>query len=250
MRLLVINANTSTNITERVAKAARAAASPGTEIVPVTGTFGARVISTRSEGAIATHAAVELAAKHSGRCDAVMIAVSLDTGLGALRELLSIPVVGMTEAACLVACTLGTRFGVVTLGTRTIPLYEELIAGYGLERRLAGVRAVDIEPRHYNEMERIDQGVAELANALVAGNGAEVIVLAGAAIAGRHGPLQEKLGVPALDGTACGVQLAELLVRLGPKKPTRGSYARPGPKEVVNVDPELIRFFSEPNRPE
>lgn len=46
MRLLLVNANTSEFVTAKVADAARRAAAPGTEIVPVTGRFGARVIAT------------------------------------------------------------------------------------------------------------------------------------------------------------------------------------------------------------
>ena len=46
MRLLVLNANPSEFVTRRVADAVAAMASPGTEIVPVTGSFGARVIGT------------------------------------------------------------------------------------------------------------------------------------------------------------------------------------------------------------
>lgn len=244
MKLLIINANTSELITAKVAEVARAGASAETEIVAVTATFGARVISSRSENAIAMHAAVELAARHRDNCDAVLIAVSLDTGLAALREVLSIPVVGMTEAAALIACVLGSRFGVVTLGRRTIPLYEELIIGYGLERRLAGVRAVDIETRDYADMDRIDNGVAALAQTLVAERAADVIVLAGAAMAGRHRELQARVSVPLLDGITCGVQLAELLVRLGVNKPTCGSFSSPGAKELVNVDRSLIDLFS------
>lgn len=244
MKLLVINANTSETITAKVAEAARASASAGTEIEAVTARFGARIISSRSENAIAAHAALELAARHRRDHNAILIAVSLDTGVTALREMLSIPVVGMTEAAALVACTLGSRFGVVTLGTRTIPLYEELIIGYGLERRLAGVRAVDIETRDYDDIERIDEGVRKLAQALVAERGAEVIVLAGAAMAGRHRQLQGRVDVPLLDGITCGVQLAELLVRLGLSKPTRGSFSSPGAKELIDVDRSLIELFS------
>ena len=44
MRLLVLNANTSAFVTQRVADAVASLAMPGTEIVPVTGTFGGRVI--------------------------------------------------------------------------------------------------------------------------------------------------------------------------------------------------------------
>ncbi len=51
--------------------------------------------------------------------DAVVIGVSFDVGLRALRELMDVPVVGMTEAACLVACTLGGPFGIVTYGERS-----------------------------------------------------------------------------------------------------------------------------------
>ena len=65
MRILVVNSNTSDVVTGKVAAAARAAASPGTEIVAVTGTFGARVIGTRSEHAIAEHSTIALVAKHA-----------------------------------------------------------------------------------------------------------------------------------------------------------------------------------------
>lgn len=243
MKLLVINANTSAAITAKVEAAARAAADAETEIVAVTADFGARVISTRSENAIAMHAAVELGARHHAGCDAVVVAVSLDTGAAALRELLPIPVVGMTEAACLMACTVGGRFGVVTLGTRVVPLYAELVASVGLERRLAGVRAVDIQTRDYDDVERVDEAVAGLAQALIAEDGAEAIVLAGAAIAGRHALLAPRVPVPVLDGVSCGVELAQVLARLKPAKPRTGSYAAPGAKVLVKVDESLKRLF-------
>ena len=109
MKLLVINGNMTQAITDVCANAAREVASPGTEVVSATGTFGPQVIGSRSENALAQHGMLELAAKHAPGCDAVVIAVSMDTGLPALRELLSIPVVGMTEAALL---TLGIKLGI------------------------------------------------------------------------------------------------------------------------------------------
>ena len=89
MRILLVNSNTSDVVTEKVAAAARATASSGTEIVPVTGTFGARVIGTRSEHAIAEHSTIALVARHAAGCDAVVIAVSYDTGSRGARELLA-----------------------------------------------------------------------------------------------------------------------------------------------------------------
>lgn len=243
MKLLLINGNTTESITAKMADAARLAASPGTTIVPVTATFGARIISSRSENALAAHAMLTLAAQHHQGCDAVLVGVSLDTALGALREVLPIPAIGMTEAAALVACTLGGRFGVITLGRRTLALYEEVLVGYGLERRVAGVEGVDIETRDYGDSARIGDAVVELAGKLVSERGAEAIVLAGAAMAGQHRELQARVAVPLLDGIACAVQMAELVVRLGLRKPALGSHSHPGAKELVNVDPALAALY-------
>jgi allantoin racemase len=43
MRIALVNPNTSAESTASFAAIARAAASPGTEIVPLTGAFGARL---------------------------------------------------------------------------------------------------------------------------------------------------------------------------------------------------------------
>ena len=243
MKILLINGNTTASITAKMADAARLAAGPDTTIVPVTATFGARIISSRSENALAAHAVIEAAAKHQAGCDAILVGVSLDTALAALREIVPLPVIGMTEAAALVACTLGGRFGVISLGKRTLPMYEELLVSYGLERRIAGVEGVEVETRDYGDSTRIGESVVELAGKLVRERGAEAIVLAGAAMAGQHRELQDRVPVPLLDGITCGVMLAETLVRLGLPRPTLGSYSHPGAKELEGLDPAVQRLF-------
>ena len=65
MKLLVINGNMTQAITDVCANAAREVASPGTEVVSATGTFGPQVIGSRSENALAQHGMLELAAKHA-----------------------------------------------------------------------------------------------------------------------------------------------------------------------------------------
>jgi allantoin racemase len=139
MRLLVANANTTGAITRACADAARAAAAPGTEIVAATPRFGPAVISSRAENAIASHALLELLAEHAGRVDACLLAVSHDTALEAARQMMPCPVVGMTEAACLVGCMAGGRFALVTFGG--VETYRELVARHGLASRLAGLVA-------------------------------------------------------------------------------------------------------------
>jgi allantoin racemase len=81
MRILLANPNTSAAVTDAIAAAARSVASPWVEIKPVTARFGARVIATRTEAAVAEHAVLELLAREAEGCDAAIIGASLDSGL-------------------------------------------------------------------------------------------------------------------------------------------------------------------------
>lgn len=249
MRILVLNANTSEIVTEKLARGARASASPGTEIVPVTGHFGARVIATRTEQAIGEHSAVALGARHASGCDAVVIGVSYDTGLGALRELLPVPVVGMTEAGLVTACMLGGTIGMITFGRRVLPLYKEMAARYGLAARIAGWRVVE-SPAAYRRgaHPELDRELATVASDLVDRDGAEVIVLTGAVMAGVAARVQPDVPVPVVDCIACAVRQAELLVGLALPKSRAGSYAAPGPRELVDVDAAIDAAMRESAR--
>jgi len=250
MRLLVVNANTSDIVTEKVARQARASASPGTEVVAVTGRFGARVIGSRAEHAIGEHSALSLVAEHAPGCDAVVIAVSYDTGLRAARELLSVPVVGMTEAGLLSACMLGGPIGVVTFGRRVLPLYRELVNVYGLAPRIAGWRVLESSAAYARGAhDALDREIVAAALELVEREGAESVVLTGAVMAGVPARLQSEVPVPLIDCIACAVGQAELLHRLGHPKPRAGSYAAPGDRELVNVDAAIARAFGGADRP-
>jgi Asp/Glu/hydantoin racemase len=244
MRILVVNSNTSDFVTGKVAEEARRVAAADTEIITATGTFGARVIGTRSENAIAEHMTLQLVAEHAGGCDAVLIAVSYDTALRAARELLSIPVVGMTEAALLTGCMLGGKIGVIVFGRRVLPVYQEVVAAHGLSSRIAGWRAIESSapyaPGDQSEVERL---LLEAIDDLVERDYAEVILLSGAVMAGVSRRLQGQVRVPLLDGIGCGIRQAELLVRLGVPKPATGSYAALPARELIDVSPALIGAF-------
>ena len=244
MRILLINGNTTPFVTETAAAEARRVAAAGTEIVAVTGRTGARIITTRFENAIAQREMVALAARHSGGMDAVLIAVSYDTTLPALRELLTIPVVGMTEAALATAHLIGGRIGLVTMTRRAQPVYRELVEGYGLARRVCGWRTID-DTRAYapGDTSAVDALLVEACNDLVERDLAEVIVLLGAVMAGAPLRLQDRVPVPLLDGIACGVVQAEVLVRLNRPKPLVGSYALPGFRHLDGVEPEITELL-------
>ncbi|MDJ0388392.1 aspartate/glutamate racemase family protein [Roseomonas sp. E05] len=237
MHILVANANTTEAITALCAEAARAAAAPGTTIIPATPRFGPAVIATRLENAIAGHALLELLAEHAGQVEAVVLAVSHDTALEAARQLMPCPVVGMTEAACLTACMVGARFGLVTLGG--VETYRELIGRHGLTARLAGLEGVAATPQDaVRDPEAVQALVLESIGRLVAG-GADAVVLGGAALAGMAARLAAP--VPLLDGIACAVKLAEALVGLGLARPAAGTLAPAQGRASTGLSPALAR---------
>jgi allantoin racemase len=246
MRILLLNPNLTSAVTESCARAARAAAAPGTEIVPVTGTFGAEIINSRAENAIAAHMVLSLAAQHAGTVDAVLLAVSYDTALYPARELLDVPVVGMTEAALVTALLVGVRAGLVVFGTPG--LYQEHVAALGLQDRLAGIRVINASPGTvYSDPNAAQQAVLDAAHTLVEQDHADVVVLCGAAMAGMAAVLQPQAPVPLLDGISCAVPLCEMLVRLKLPAARLGSLARPGGRATRGLDPALAALLVKPS---
>jgi allantoin racemase len=225
MRILLANANTTEAVTAICAASARAVAAAGTEIVPATPRFGPAIISSRAENAIAAHGILDCLAEHHAGCDAAILAVSYDTALGAARQLLPIPVIGMTEAACMAASLLGGRFGLVTFSSAD--LYREVITAHGFATRLSGIALVDATPYDAaSDPDAVGRKVVAAARSLAA-EGADAVLLGGAALAGIGGRIQAEVPVPLVDGIAAAVKLAEAMVGLGLPKPRTGGFAAP-----------------------
>ncbi len=245
MKLLLINPNISDSVSALIGAEAERTASPGTEIEVVTARFGVAYIETRFEALIGAYAAAELAAEHHQRVDAVIVAAFGDPGIGGLREALDCPVVGLTEAALASACLLGQRFSVVAISQRIRAWYRETVQHNGLESRLASIRGLDealadIGNVQGNQGERL----VELAERCVAEDGADVIVLAGAPLAGLARSLRGRLPVPVVDGVSSAVRHAESLVALQPGRATRGSFAPPPLKPNQGLSPALVRLLA------
>jgi Asp/Glu/hydantoin racemase len=243
VKILLVNPNVTEAITERMASEARRAASAGTEIVAVTAGFGTLYIENRVEAAIAGHAVLDALAGHAVGCDAAIVAAFGDPGLAAGKELLDIPVVGISEAALVTAWLLGRRFSIVCLTARLRVWYAECVAEHGLAGRLASVRALDVPVRDITRArEELGEPLVELCLRAVEEDGAEVVIVGGGPAAGLARDAAGRVPVPLLDGVTCAVNVAEMLVRLGPRPPVAGSFARPPPKPAKGLSPALQAF--------
>jgi allantoin racemase len=244
VRLLLINPNISDSVSALIREEARRTAAPGTEIEVLTAPFGVAYIETRFEALIGAYAAAQLAAEHHERFDAVVVAAFGDPGLPALREALPIPVTGLTEAALASACLLGQRFSIVAISQRIRAWYRETVQACGLDGRLASIRGLD-EPLADIGRVQDDQGerLVALAERCVDDDGADVIVLAGAPLAGLARSLRGRLPVPAVDGVSSAVRHAETLAALQPGRAVRGSFAAPPCKPHRNLPPAIARLL-------
>ncbi|MGC3874048.1 aspartate/glutamate racemase family protein [Halomonas sp. GXIMD04776] len=231
MKLLVINPNISSDVTRLIKAEASRGLRPGNELTMATAPFGVAYIETRAEALIGGYAALQIAAEHYAQHDAVVVAAFGDPGLTALREILPIPVVGMTEAAVMTACQQGGRFSVIAISQRIQAWYRECIASYGLEGRLASIRALDEPLQHIGRVQE-NQGerLVELGRRAVEEDGADVLILAGAPLAGLARSVADRMPVPAIDGVTCALIQAQAMVDIACNTPAAGSYTQPPSK--------------------
>ncbi len=245
MKILVANPNTSTGVTDRLVAAGKLVASPGTELLPVTAPRGVPYIATRAEAAIGSAVMLEMLAEKRGTFDAAICAAFGDPGLGGARELFDFPIVGMAEAAMLMACTLGRKFAIVSFAKALEPWFAEIVDWHGMSGRCAAIQMLDSAFTNINDVaEEKEQLLVDLANRVVTHNGADVVILAGAPLAGLATKLRERVPVPLVDGIQAAVTMAEGLVRLNPRKTTLGTYRRPGPKDSTGLSDSLANVIA------
>ncbi|MDW3221830.1 MAG: aspartate/glutamate racemase family protein [Paracoccaceae bacterium] len=215
-RILALNPNTSPEVTATFISEARRIAPDGVTFEGVTGAFGARIVTSEAENLIAAHAALQLAADHAKGVDGVILAISFDTGLRALSEVLPVPVVGVTEAALAQAGR--GPLGVVCFGASSQPLYARLLSGYG--RDPIAWEVVEFASREaYLDAKAHDAAVLD-AIARLAGRGAKVAVLLGTVVAGMAARLALRAAIPVSDAAAA-VPLCMKRIATGETLPER-----------------------------
>ncbi len=245
IRILLLNPNTSVGLTEIMAEVARAAASPGVLIDAITAPRGAPYIATRAEAQIGGAIALEMLAERAGSFDAAILAAFGDPGLGGAREIMRQPVIGLAEASMLTACMLGGRFSIVSFSPTLGPWFAECVESHRLSQRLASIRLLDSP---FSEIGAVrdekETLLVALARKAVDEDGADVIVLAGAPLAGLAARIRDRVEVPVIEGVAAAVRQAELLVGLDLRKAAKGGYRLPTPKPTIGLPLALTRLFS------
>jgi len=154
---------------------------------------------------------LQLMDENEGEFDAFVIACHSDVNIEAVRETTRKPVIGIGEASMKLATFLGRTFSVVTTHRHSVPGKLEQIRKLHLQDQVASVRPPDPGDEGLKGVDLF----MELSRRARDEDGAEVIVLGCAGLAGMDRTLREALDMPVLDGVVCALILATGFSRHG-----------------------------------
>ncbi|SEJ14515.1 Asp/Glu/hydantoin racemase [Arthrobacter sp. yr096] len=243
MKLLVINPNISDDVTALIQAEAQRSAGPDTELIVRTAAHGVEYIETRFESLIAAGAVAELIAEYAhddatglphdaaaggGPVDGVIVAAFGDPGMPALKELVGVPVIGITEAALCAAALQGHRFSIIAISDRIQAWYLDCVERFGFGGRLASIRSINQSLNSVGSVQAdFRETLLALSRRAVEEDGANVVILAGAPLAGLARELEGQIPVPVVDGISAGIRMTEAVVALRSGTHRSGSFAAP-----------------------
>lgn len=208
-RILVINPNTNTAVTQRIREMASRSARAGIEFEVINPELGPFSIESDAERREAESHVVSLVRDKSRlRYDAYVMACFDDLALPALRALVHEPVVGTCEAAIAAVRSVSPYFAIVTTVHDAVPGIRALMARYGAGPfatvRAAGIGVAEAADAARATRERIRDAVREA----VQMDGAKAILLASGGLTGQAPSVSDDTGVPVVDGVEAALRAA------------------------------------------
>ena len=213
-RILVLNPNSSADVTASMDAALNLVRSPGgPEVVCETLAEGPAGIETQEHVESVVLPLVRHFERHPA--DAYVIGCFSDPGLALARENLRKPVFGIAESACHMAAGLGHRFGIVAIKQGSIARHKRMIRSLGLSDRLAGDRPLEIGVTEMLKADRVLDRIVEVGTELRDRDGADVLILGCASMGGYRQAIEQRLGLPVVDPTQAAVVRAMGHLTLG-----------------------------------
>lgn len=205
-KLLVINPNSNTDVTDHTSHALEKWRRLGITIECVTNRHGPDTISSDQDVARASRDVVRVAGEMEA--DAILVACFSDPGAEQLRQAIARPVFGIQEAAILMAMARAPRFGIIALSEHAVPRHMARMDMLGFMPRCAG----ELGLSGYSAL-AVGQDDDAFAESLEAGErlkrmGAGAIILGCAGFGRRRAALEAALAVPVIDPVLAGVAVA------------------------------------------
>jgi allantoin racemase len=146
----------------------------------------------------------------------------------ALKEILNIPVVGVSESSFLLSLALGASFSVLTYSDKAYAWLYRTIRDYGLEGRCASLKQANIpldDLLKRDSMDMVYRRILETTKEAIEIDRADVILLASIGFVGLADYLRKNVPAAIVDPVETGVKFAEMLVDLHKSKSVLQSKA-------------------------
>jgi allantoin racemase len=241
MEILLTNPNMTTAMTDRMTALARSVLPAKVTVLPMTAPRGFPYISSIAEAQIAGAICLEMLASVPPP-DAAIIAAFGDPGLAAARDLFTFPVIGMAEAAILTAAQVGERFAIVTFTPAMRHWYSASVASVGMTHRFLGVRTPVVQPVNVGDVAQKQRNLLRDLATQAAEDGADVVILGGAPLAGLAGELADEIPAVLIDPILAAARQAFALGGLGLDAHRR--LARPMAKPSSGLSEPLAKLIA------
>lgn len=177
--------------------------------------------------------------------DGIIIACFSDHPLiYSLREIFTCPVVGIMEAPCFQACSLGHKFSIVTTNKEWKPLLSDGLKRLGIVDRCASVRCCDLPVLALEDQKEAAIWIKRESIQAVEKDGAEVIVLGCAGMSGLNlNNVRELQGVNIIDPIKSSLAYLYSLLLLKESTSKRLAYSQPRFKTITGSK-SLEKFYA------
>ena len=123
-------------------------------------------------------------------------------------------------------------FSIVTTLPRSIPIIEDLVSKYGMDRYCRKVRSANIEVLALeNDETRAQNNLLIEIKSAIEEDRCEAIILGCAGMTDLTQWLSEEAGIPVIDGVVSALKIVEALIGAGLKTSKVGGYSTPIPKD-------------------
>lgn len=216
LKILIINPNTSVEMSRTIDSTAKKCASPGTEVTTVNPPDGPEFIANAYHAALQAPKVLELVEKNKSNYDCFIIACGADPGLEACR-IVTKNVVGIGEAAIMTACAVAKRFSFLTVTKGGESSVLERLRCLGIDQsRCASVRVVGsgISDEIVKKRKEMLDVYCEVGQKCVEEDGAGALILVCAGMSDLKEYLEERLKVPVIIGVVSAIKIVEQLSTL------------------------------------
>ena len=164
MKIVVINPNSSEEMTRDIRKAAESYVAGRFEVLTLPTPGASKFIGTFEDMAKSAPGMCEIVRRYEGEADAFVVACGRDPNLKLMRELTDKPVVGIAQASFYMASMLGNSFTILQTDSYTVPNKIHVVHDYHMESYLASVRDASVEggDRFTQYLEAGRKAIAEL----------------------------------------------------------------------------------------